>query len=283
MQDFEYIDETLDTSLTQSYILSIQVSLNGFSFCILDKVRKKYIVLKHINIDHNLHQEDFLDTLEDIIENNELLNNNNFLSSKLIFVNNKSSIIPTSLFNKNDLIKYIKLNHHINELDEIHYQKLSYINAYSVFTIPNLVANIFAKKFKNIKFYNQNIPFINFAMLKHHNDNAKVSVNFNNDNIDIAVIKNGELLLSNNFKLKNISDATFYIMYVFKQLELNPEKNHLFLSGLIDKTSAYFLDLKKYVRFINFEKKSEEYTNSYTFKNIYQHTFLNLQNLINCE
>ncbi|MDA3779420.1 MAG: DUF3822 family protein, partial [Bacteroidales bacterium] len=84
MQNFEYLDETLDPSLNQSYILSIQVSLSGFSFCILDKIRKKYIVIKHINIDEDLMQEDFLNTIENIIENDEQLNNNSFHSHKLI-------------------------------------------------------------------------------------------------------------------------------------------------------------------------------------------------------
>lgn len=283
MQNFEYIDETLDSSLMQSYILSIQVSLNGFYFCIFDKTRKKYVAFKHINIKENLQKNDFFDRIENIIKNDELLNNNNFHSSKLLYISNKSTIIPTSYFNKDDLIKYLKLNHHIDELDEIHYKKFSYIDAYSVFTIPNYLANIFVNNFKGIKFYNQNIPFIDFAMFKHHNDTTKINVNFNENTIDVAAIKNGELILYNNFPISNTNDATYYIMYVYKKLNLNIEDHCLFLSGLIDKSSPYYHDLQNYIRLINFEKKSDSYTNSYTFKNIYQHTFLNLQNLINCE
>ncbi len=283
MQNFEYIDETLDASLTQSYILSIQVSLNGFSFCIFDKTRKKYVVFKHINIEENLPKDIFFDKIENIIKNDELLNNNSFYSSKLLFINKQSTIIPTSYFNKDNLIKYLKLNHRLDELDEIHYKKLNYIDAYSIFTLPSPLASIFAKKFKGINFYNQNIPFIDFAMFKHHNDTIKTSVNFNINTIDVAVIKMGKLLLYNNFAISNVNDATYYIMYIYKKLNLKTEKDNLFLSGFIDKTSPYYQDLKNYICFINFEKKSNSYTNSYTFKNIHQHTFLNLQNLINCE
>ncbi len=51
MQDFAFIDETLDINLTQSYKLSIQVSLNGLSFCILDQLQGKYIVFSHKNFE----------------------------------------------------------------------------------------------------------------------------------------------------------------------------------------------------------------------------------------
>jgi len=49
MHNISLIDETLDKNLTANYNLSIQVSLDGFSFCIKDLIRNKYIVLKHID------------------------------------------------------------------------------------------------------------------------------------------------------------------------------------------------------------------------------------------
>ena len=51
MQEFAFIDETLDINLTQSYYLSIQLSLNGLSFCIHDPVRKIYIAFSNKKFD----------------------------------------------------------------------------------------------------------------------------------------------------------------------------------------------------------------------------------------
>ena len=39
-------EESFDLEKTYEYILSIQVSLDGFSFSILDITRKKYLALK---------------------------------------------------------------------------------------------------------------------------------------------------------------------------------------------------------------------------------------------
>ncbi|MFP4019583.1 MAG: DUF3822 family protein, partial [Bacteroidales bacterium] len=50
MRDFSFADETLDLNRSSSYILSIQIYLNGFSFSILDTVRNKYSLLKHYDL-----------------------------------------------------------------------------------------------------------------------------------------------------------------------------------------------------------------------------------------
>lgn len=47
MQRLSLVDENFDLNFTKEYILSIQVSLDGFSFSILDSVKKKVICLYH--------------------------------------------------------------------------------------------------------------------------------------------------------------------------------------------------------------------------------------------
>jgi len=48
MHEITIVDETFDLRFASEYHLSIQVGLDGFSFCILDVRRKKYIALRHI-------------------------------------------------------------------------------------------------------------------------------------------------------------------------------------------------------------------------------------------
>ena len=45
MDVLELIDETFDKDRTETYELSIQVSLNGFSFAVKDTIRNTFIVL----------------------------------------------------------------------------------------------------------------------------------------------------------------------------------------------------------------------------------------------
>ena len=82
MHDLSLLDETLDINITRSYHLSIQIDLDGFSFCILDTTRNKYVALKHYSFDQesdNLEGE-----IKAVFDKDEFLNQE-FKSSKLIF------------------------------------------------------------------------------------------------------------------------------------------------------------------------------------------------------
>lgn len=282
MQEFAFIDETLDINLTQSYFLSIQLSLNGLSFCIQDPVRKKYIAFSNKNFDSELSFDDYVNTIENYISKNDLLNQE-YKISKLIWISNKNTLIPASYFKPNDLKKYFEFNQKLNDLDEIHYNKLKYVDAYSVYVVPNQIANIFIKQFPALRFYNQQTPFINYNLYKYHSDSKKVFVNINDDFIDICLTKNGELQLYNNFTFKTDQDIIYYIMYVFKQFDLNPESTELILSGLVDKNSPEYSNLKGFIVQLRFNKLPEDFSYSYTFNKIPAHSFTNLFNLQLCE
>jgi len=282
MQDFAFVDETLDINLTQSYYLSIQLNLDGLSFCILDPVREKYIAFESKSFPKDQIFDDYLNILEDYLDNHELLKLK-FKASRLIWISNKNTLIPNSFFNIENLKKYFEFNQKLGDLDEIHYSGLKFVDAYSVFIIPNQVASIFSRRFKNIVFYNQQIPFIEQALFKHHSENKKVIVHVNHQFIDVAITENNKLLLYNNFLYKNEMDMVYFILYVFDQFGLDTQHTELILSGIIDQKDHALIKLKDFIKHIKFEKLSEEFSYSYTFNKIPLYKFTNLFNLHLCE
>lgn len=282
MQDFAFVDETLDINLTQSYYLSIQISLNGLSFCILDPVREKYIAFENINFPKDLILEDLLNYIEDYLDKHELLIHG-FKATKLIWETNKNTLIPNSYFKTENLKMYFEFNQKLDDLDEIHYNELKYVDAYSVYIVPNQIANIFAKRFEKIQFYNQQIPFIEHSLFKHHSEAKKVLVNVNTDFIDLCITQNGKLLLYNNFHYENEMDMIYFILYTFDQFELDTQQTELILSGLIDPKSNSYSKLKSFIDHLKFEKLPEEFSYSYTFNKIPSYNFSNLFTLHLCE
>jgi len=283
MQDVFFIDETLDKNLTHTYHLSIQAGLNGLSFCIIDPVTNKYIVLSHKSFEKNLPIEDITLMFDEYIESNEFLNNKNYKSARLIWLSGKNLFVPNELFLKDDLKKHFEFIHQLDELDEIHYNKLQHLDAYSVFAIPNLAANLFAKHFKGIRFYNQQQVLLEKIISKSFLSKYRLTVYFQDDNIDIAITEAHKLLLINNFKFKSDADIVYYILLLFDQFNLNNENCDLTLSGYVEKNSKVYLQLQKYVKHIKFDHLPESFNYSYTFDKIPHHRFSNLYNLLNCE
>jgi hypothetical protein len=282
MQNVAFVDETLDINLTQLYHLSIQSDLNGLSFCILDPVRNKYIVLEHYNFKPHLLFDDYLNELENYVNNHTILNQS-FKKVKLIWLSRKNALIPDQFFNKNKLKTIIELTHSLDDLDEIHYKPLKYNDIVSTFIVPNLIAAFFIKKYPLITFYNQQIPFINHIIQKHHSEQTKGFVNIQPDFFEFVIIKNGQIQFCNNFKYTTAAEMAYFILYALEQNKLDKQNTEIIINGMIQKNSEQYQTLKKFIKTIKFDSRPEYFTYSYTFNKIPQHIFTNLFNVIHCE
>lgn len=280
MQDFAYFDETLDLNLTQSYQLSIQVSLDGLSFCIYDPVQNKFIVLISKILKYDEFNE-YLDLIENLLENDEILKLN-YKTVKLNWISPKYSIIPAMQFNKENLKEHFEFTQKMDDLDEIHMNELPLIKSNNIFTIPNQLANIFTRKYPTIKFFNQQTTYTHHIFNKYHSSHRKMFISIYNAFIDIHVIENGKLLLCNNFHYKNEMDIIYYVMNIFNQYH-NKQGFEVYLAEFVDKKSELYKKLIQFIGSIKFDKHPSNFAYSYTFNKIQNHQYINLFNLTNCE
>ncbi|UCG28737.1 MAG: DUF3822 family protein [Bacteroidales bacterium] len=282
MHDLSLLDETLDINITKSYHISIQASLNGFSYCLLDTVRNKYVALKHYAF--NKEKNNLEDNLKKVLAEDEFLKLE-YKSSKLIYISKKSTLIPVPLFSKDNLNDYLTFNHTVEEKEDIHFNKLKGADAYVVFAIPGFFSSVFNKSLPSLKIYHQSSPFIEniFWAGRDKKDQDRVYLNISGGIFDIAVISGKKLSLYNCFSMQNENDLNYFVLYIFEQLKLDPEKTELVLAGEISKTMKHYEILKKYIRHLSFEKTNNQFTYSYTFNEIPAHTFVNLLNLYTCE
>jgi hypothetical protein len=95
MPFLELFDETLDINSTENYELSIQVSPDGFSFCILDTIRSKFVLIRAFEAEENKYFN--------ANKINELLGKDDFLTKRykkvsVILPSPKFTIVPSPLF-----------------------------------------------------------------------------------------------------------------------------------------------------------------------------------------
>lgn len=281
MYEFAFLDETLDINTTQSYHLSIQVSLNGFSFSILDTVRNKFVALKNYPFDKQKGVPE--DQLKDIFKKDEFLSRK-YKSSSYFFITDKSTLVPSPLFNKEKIKEYLMFNHPLGEHDKIFYNQIKNAGTYTVYSIPVTICEILDKQFPEIKSYHQSVPFIEQILLKNQPSGFEYSafIHVTRGIFDIAVTQSKKLMLYNQFRYRNENDFIYFVLNIFEQLKLNPGNTLLLLSGELTKTSKYYESVKKYIKSIKFEKRDSQFTYSYTFNQIPEHTFIPLLNLYNC-
>jgi hypothetical protein len=215
-----FVNRKFNSQKTSKYKLSIQISLDGFLFCIFDSnnicVAAKALDAEDTNISNIFATEPLL--------------TKRFSTVKCIVVDQKSTLVPNNCFDKNKSYEYLKFVSNINN-EKIFTHKIKKIGAYCVFAIDNGIYETVKKYQPQTEFYNQNIPLIYAAL---HKSGKNMFVFFNSQTIDIIVNNNEKLLLQNSYKTESTGDSIYFAAAV-KNI-LNIELDNIYLSG---KTSKY--------------------------------------------
>jgi len=285
MKDIALTDETLDLNLTSTYHLLIQTGSSGFSYCILDSVRNKYIALKHSGFDDNITDDKIHNEIQKIIKKDEYLDKN-YKTVKFIYISEKSTLVPASLFREENSPDYFGFNHKTNPSCKIMSNKLMNAGSFNIFSLPENIYNLLNNYYDNISYYHQATPFIENSLLDikvKKKQNRYVNVNISDSFFDIVVIGSEGLILYNSFPWSNEEDFTYFLMYIYEHLKLNPEETPLCLSGIITKDSGLYSYIKQFIRNISFSKRNNNFVYSYTLDKIPLHSYSNLLSLPVCE
>ncbi len=282
MKDFAFVDETLDLNRAHAYKLSIQLSLNGFSFSILDQVRGKFVVLKHRALDPSATLDQKAAAIEQILAGDEHLQGG-FQKVNALIDTPRSTLIPAGYFQIEHLKKYLTFNHDLDELDEIHYNYLSEIQAYQVFALPNPLSNALRNHFNQIDYYHQGLPF-----MRYHLDNATGSKKWVGASIfegfmDVGVFSKQQLHFYNTFRWTTPEDMLYFLLYIYKQFSLDAGSNELHLSGQAQDNTPVKKLIDQYIEKSHYHKPPAEFTYSYTFSRDSTRHFTNLFRLNLCE
>jgi len=277
-------DKALNRQHTKEYSLSIQVSPDGFSFCILDTIRNKYSGLERYDFQNIQSTQELADATEHVINESDWLHPK-YKSVKVLFEGQQMSLIPKPLFDEKHAADYLRFNHLPGANDKIRYDQLSNLDAVNIFAVPGDLLEIFHKLFRGVPVNHFSSALIENLLIRNKNidEGQMVFANVRKHWLDIIVLDGRKLLFFNSFHYRTREDFAYYLIYVMEQLELNPEKAILMLLGEILRASEIYNIIFKYVRNIEFIARSSDYAFSYVFDDIPGHFYYNLLNLQRCE
>jgi hypothetical protein len=235
----DYVDKTYCLTENKNYRLSIQVSLNGFSFCIYDVNKQKHVVLKHLfyseNItDYNIWVKEINRIADEVTGNIALVK----LPLKCMFISRKSVIIPKNVFSANNIKSYISFFFQFDELDEIHYRYIPEIDGYCCYALPSPVVSKIISRFGDADFYNQT-----YQIIRRINGYQTGMVIMLCDNfMDISIFQDNKLILNNSFEIFDVKDIIYFISAVSAKFDVKDIP--IYISGNISSG-----DVKKLKKF----------------------------------
>ena len=248
-------NKALDLSNLDAYNISIQLSLDGFSFCINHNQDNELVHFANFEFDPKPNTpEDLLKCVKKVFDEQALLHAN-FMNVTVTHCNNLVSHVPESLFDERYLKDYLKYTIKLLENDYISYDKITNSQVVSVY-LPFVNVNNFLLDIYNSFIYKPaSTVLIDRLTQQYKNKEGNYCfVNVVGPTFEVMVLKSGKFELYNHFGFITSEDFLYYILFTAEQLELNPESFKLVLMGEIEKDSELYKDCYNYIRNIAFYK-----------------------------
>ncbi|WP_010182739.1 DUF3822 family protein [Aquimarina agarilytica] len=239
-----------------TYSLSIQLSLNGFSFYITSNTGDIVSKYHESNDTIPFNEQQLLEKVSKIFDSKPELQAT-FKSIDVIYYNELFTLVPKTLFDEKALKTYINYSVKTLATDYITYDELN-TGIINVFIPYVNVNNFLLEKLGEFNFHHSSGILINHVLEKEkYSLTKKVSIFVAPNQFDLICCKGTDLLLFNSFKYTTNEDVLYYLLFCLEQLDLSPNQIEV---ELINTISTDLFDLLyTYIRNIS-QPKIEENT-----------------------
>lgn len=257
MFDFIKLD-SFDIEKTKEYSLSIQVSLDGFSFLIVHSSEKKVIAYKNTPL--KISNKNLLARrLKEWLEAENIFKNPFNSVFAFIFTEN-FTLVPTEYSGDNQIENLTThlFQHDLN--NKLIENKIDDLNAKLVFMLPIEVMNVLHLQFNNnVKIIHPVTNLLKYPVESKKRNSAVILTT--KKYFYLIITRNTRLILANSFQAEHLNDLVYHVLNTFQQLEIARSETDLYVSGLRNDNSEIEDLLKLYFENISNLKISGLITN----------------------
>lgn len=247
--------------------LTVQVSLNGLSFCVVDLLLNQVISLKSIPFTSFQKSAKIEDLFEEVFRENLELTSQ-YDEIVVVHSNNLSTFVPVALFDEEFMGSYLQYNTKVFETDFFTFDELPNYEMNNVYIPYVNMNNYFIDRFGSFSYkHSSTILVSKLLAVSKNNEERKMFVHLSDSHFEIIVVHNQKLLLYNSFDYKTPEDFIYYILFTAEQLQLNPENFKLELLGSITEADQFYKIAYKYVRNVSLIEQENDSNNFSVSKN----------------
>ncbi|MFH6604515.1 DUF3822 family protein [Maribacter algicola] len=228
--------------------LSIQVSLNGLSFCILDTIANTILDAQNSVFENEQPPHELHNRLRQFLKAHKI-DEKRFCEVVVIHRNPMFSLVPRPLFEKNELANYLKFNTKILAGDQIVHDEVPNHEIVNVYIPFSNVNNYIFDLYGEFEFQHNATITINSLLNEQKGTKDIICyVNVGYRQMDVAIISNRRLLLYNSFDFYTKEDFIYYLLFALEQLKLDPHLVPLKLFGTVEEGDEIYELCFRYIK-----------------------------------
>ena len=219
---------------TTTYSLSIQLSLNGFSFSIATAEGKIVTDFHKNNSEGNYSEQELYDEVIKTFNSKPELQAK-FNTVEVIYHNKRFALVPHKLFDPNNKKSYLKYSVKTLATDYISHDDIKETDIVSVF-IPYInINNFLIDQLGEFNYQHSSSLLVSHVIkLEKNNQAEKVYLHFSDNLFEVIITKGNTLLLFNTFSFITNEDVLYYVLFCMEQLSLSPDKIELTLLSTVE-------------------------------------------------
>ena len=279
MPFLELYDETLDINSTENYELSVQISSDDISFCILDTLRNKFVMLRSYEPEDNSRFDPY--RLNEIIRKDDFLPRK-FRKTNIITPTQRSTLVPGPLFEDSRKEDYLDFNQKKADRERVMISKIKNSDIYAIFSLQEGFADLLKGLFPEGNIMHSLKPLFQYVHFNRRSSGNNIHLHFEKDYLDTVIFDPNELKFCNTFNFKSRSDIEYFVLYVLKKMNVRQDET-IYLSGRTKEKEELRHAFSKYLTDVRFALPQGNYTFSYVLSEAELHRFLLLFSAVNCE
>ena len=279
-------DELIDINNLMNYHLAILIARNELSISVVDSKNNRCLLGEKHTFSEGNNIQAVLNACNQVFEDHHLLTAGFWGQITVAITNNSFTLVPNSLFDENNKSQYLELHNDIENNQIVYSHQHKSFGATSVFAIDKDLVNWCKTMYpaKEVRFIHQTSAFIEGVLHNNKQTNSKsIYINCEGNTLTLVVLNNGQLEYCNNFQYETPQDIVYYTLFVMNELYLSTESIPMTVWGDMNLKSNTFLNLYKFIRYIDLGEKPKTLTYSYVFDDIEETALFNTHNIYHCE
>ena len=269
---FSKIDESFTEANLLNYDLVMQVTERSCAYSIFDHGNDRFIALESYGV-----------PLPGVIEQNKWLENP-LRSVRVIVENNRSTLIPSALFEESEKDTYLNFSVEPEVEEKVLFDRLTRLEIVNIFGVNIMLYNQIFRFFPGAKVCHLSSLLIESIWMNFKNliTDKRIFIFVREEAFNMMIFDKKQLVYSNAFHFRAPEDFVYFVIFVMEQLNLNPEEVPVTLLGNIRISTPCFDLIFKYIRNIDFALRNESTNYSYVFDDVPGHSFYPLLNPVLC-
>jgi hypothetical protein len=278
-----FADPSLDNKTAGSCDLFLLVEKSAVQLALKERRTGSVLALEVIP-GSDKKQSDWKQLLENVSANSRILRSYEFSKVTVGITTQEYTLVPEALFKPGDENVYFRKNFSSSMNLVVKAQFVPSFHLYILFGIDQELEKELNHLFQDPQLFHYTVAFLAGPGINRKADSGKqMWMNIHQNKMDIVILENKKLLLMNSFSWQTNEDVLYYSLYVCEQLELNPEKLLLSITGEIEAGSTLVQLIGNYFRNVNIPNKPSSLTFALTTPELSFHKYALLYNLALCE